>query len=508
VTLARGVLTFVGSITAAVSGFALAVLVGRSLGTSGSGIFFTVVATVTMVSTYMKLGADTAQLWRVPRLLTEGRVDELRPTVRLAIGASTGASALAGVALVVLATPIGERVTSAEASSSVHLQLVLAGVAVLLATPMAVMIATTRALGAVLPFIGLQNVLLPLGRLLAVAVVLASGLGGVAVMGAWTTPLVIVLFMSWLAARSLVTAEIDRSPATAPARSQREIRRTFWGFAIPRGLTASMEVTLISVNTVIVAWYLGPSAAGVFGALSRFITTGTLAEQAVRILVAPRFSALLSVGDRAGTDALYRLTTPWIVAVSWPIFLVLGIGAPQLLAVFGEGFVTGAAALSVLAGVMCISQLAGNVQTVLLMSGRSDLQLVNKAVAIMWLLAMNAALLPRLGLLGAAIAWGSAILVDTALAVLQVRRVVGLSFRVPRLARLAATAVATFGVPMVVTRAFDSDTVTTIFVVGLGGTVYLVVLWSWRRALGIDEIVGGDGDPLMEGDASTGEGHR
>lgn len=500
VTLGRGLVTLGGAVIAAVSGLLLAVLVGRTLGTAGAGVFFSIVAFVTILTTVLKLGTDTAQLWRIPPLLSEGRTDRLWPTVRTAVIPTATLSAAAALTVVLAAEPLASLLVEDTGRFQTAEQLRWSALVVACLAPMTVLIATTRALGHIGPFVGIHNVGLPIGRLAIVGAALLAGTGGTGAMAAWSIPVVVAMLVAAVMVRRQVGALVPAGQPSGPPAPQaprqppappRHADRDFWSFAVPRGVTASLEVSLIAANTLLVGVMIGPAAAGVFGALSRFVTTGTMAEQAVRILVAPRFSALLNQDDLEGASQLYQRTTPWIVAVSWPVFLVIASGAPALLTIFGPGFDAGARALTVLALAMCLSQVAGNVQTVLLMSGHSGLQLANKLVAIVVLVGLNLWLIPRFGLVGAAVAWSLAILTDTLLAVVEVRLVVGIRLLPSGLTPLAVLAVAAFAVPtLVATRVLAAGVPGLVGAVVVGGLVYSPVLWRWRHRLEVGALVG------------------
>jgi O-antigen/teichoic acid export membrane protein len=507
VTLRKGTATFVGSVVAAASGFALAVIVGRGLGAAGAGVFFSIVALFTIASTVLKLGTDTAQLWRLPRLLGEGRVGELWPTVLLAAVSSTVVSVVAALGLVAFADVAAQRLSDGAPSLDARGQVWWAAVALVFMAPMSILVAATRGLGLVKPFVLVQNIGLSLIRLIAVAAVLAAGAGGVAVMAAWSVPVLLAFAVAAILLACEVRRVLRTVPPRAPARPIRELAAELRRFAAPRGVTASIEVVLVAVNTLVVGLLHGPAAAGAFGALSRFVTSGALAEQAVRILVAPRFSALLAAGELRSTARLYSVTTPWIALVSWPIFVTLAAGAPATLSVFGPGFEAGAGALAVLAVAMCISQLAGNVQTILLMSGRSDLQLLNKVTAVVALFAFDAVLIPRWGLMGAAIAWSISILTDTTMAVAEVRWVVGVGLRSPVLGKLVLAATAAFAIPTVLlVRVYDGGLAGLTAALVLGAVAYLPLLWTWRGQLHLTALA--SGLSIEESDDAGGPEHR
>ena len=75
-------------------------------------------------------------------------------------------------------------------------------------------------------------------------------------------------------------------------------RQALVNFAIPRTLSAALEQTLVSVDVVIIGVLVGSGGAGIYGGASRFIQAGMIVDSALRLVVAPRFSALLHLGRR------------------------------------------------------------------------------------------------------------------------------------------------------------------------------------------------------------------
>jgi O-antigen/teichoic acid export membrane protein len=403
----------------------------------------------------------------------------------VAIRACGAASVVSAIGLFVLADALGPRLIGGAEAEAAAASLRWAALCLAVLAPTAVAIAATRGLGMIAPFVAIQNIGLPVGRLVAVAVVVALGGGAAAVVAAWTVPavgaLVLALALLVLGIRRTL-ASVDR-PDHSPVAPPRPMSE-FWRFAAPRGITSSLEVSLVALNTLIVAVMIGPAAAGVFGAVSRFVTTGPMADQAVRILVAPRFSALLATNDTREAGRLYAITTPWIVLVSWPIFLVLAAAAPVIMPIFGEGFGDGATALAILSLTLCVTQLAGNVHTILLMSGRSDLQLLNRGIGLAVLVTLNLLLIPIWGVEGAAVAWSASMLVDTCLTVAQVHRIVGVRLRAPMLSRVCAVAIMAFGIPSLVSvHRLGGGTVRVGSTVLLGAVAYLAFLFTWRDRL-------------------------
>jgi O-antigen/teichoic acid export membrane protein len=92
-----------------------------------------------------------------------------------------------------------------------------------------------------------------------------------------------------------------------------------------------------------------------------------------------------------------------------PLFLYTALNAEFLLALFGPAFVNAMPALLTLAAATLVMTGTGPAGDVILMAGRSKVVLYTSAVTGALGVGLNAYLIPRLGLLGAALATGLAL---------------------------------------------------------------------------------------------------
>jgi hypothetical protein len=139
------------------------------------------------------------------------------------------------------------------------------------------------------------------------------------------------------------------------------------------------------------------------------------------VALAPQLSRLLGAGRVDAAAALHRRTTAYVIALSWPVYLLLAGFGPGFLRLFGDGFGAGSAALAVLSVAMLVNVGCGNVQTLLLMSGRSGRHLAATVAGLAANLTAGVLLIPRYGALGAAVAWSAGIVLENVLAAVAAR---------------------------------------------------------------------------------------
>jgi O-antigen/teichoic acid export membrane protein len=414
----------------------------------------------------------------VPRFLVLDRARDIPMLLRVAGAPVAVAGLVAGVALWFAAPALDQLFADGSGATLDSFRLlalfVLPGVLEIVA------VESTRAFRSISAYVLLQQILLPLSRPVLVYLAIAAQAPLAVVVAAWALPLLVALVIAAVVVRRSL-GRLDRS---GPATPWRAVAREYWSFTAFRGISSVIDVVLTWLDVLMVAALLSAAEAAVYAAASRFITAGTLALSAMRLAAAPEISAALARDDRARASELYRVTTQWVVLSSWPLYLVLGLFGPVVLGLFGPGYDAGAQSLAVLCGAMLVALAAGNVGSVLLMGGRSSWVLGVKVVVLTVNVAANLVLIPRLGILGAAVSWALAIVVDNVISVLLVHRGMRVSSRGPGLLRAMVLAAACFGVVGGLARLTLGATVAGLVVtLVVAGAVYALLVWRSRRTL-------------------------
>jgi O-antigen/teichoic acid export membrane protein len=437
-----GSLNLAGFVASGVLGFALAIVVTRGLGAAGAGVFFSAVATFTIVSNVAELGADTGIVRFVARLRELGTSEDVRRTVFIALVPVALVSTVAAV-VVFAEAPALARVFARDHTLEVGRVLRLIAPFLPFATISTVALAGTRGYGTMAPFALTEGVAKPAVRPLAVLALMAGGLSAIDVALAWSIPEGLGCAVALVVLFRLIGRDERAARAIAPSGTT-GLARDFWAFSAPRSFAAAFQVTVIYIDLLLLGHFRSTAEVGVYAATSRLVTVGTFALQAVRLAIAPHISALLAREDHRGAEDLYQTATWWLMAISWPIFLMLAVFAPVVLGIFGRGFSSGQGALVILSLAMLVNLGTGNVSMVLLMSGRSGWNLLNEGVALVLNIVLNLLLIPRLGMAGAAISWAVSIAADNLMAAAEVRILLGMGPFGPGYGVVAASSVACF----------------------------------------------------------------
>jgi O-antigen/teichoic acid export membrane protein len=329
------------------------------------------------------------------------------------------ASVLGAAALFALARPISDLLTGGdEAVSVVRSLAVFLPAAAVLKT----LVAASRGFGTMGPTVALDQAGFGLARLLAL--VIAGALGGhtTAMAICWALPFALLLPFGIRIVLGLSRREAARAPVGPGTQMPKgRLARELWGFSLIRGTAAFLELTVRWIDIPIVAALTSTGLAGIYAAVSKLIMAGTVVPIGIATSIAPHISALVARGRRAGACAVYRTATRWSILATAPFYVALA-GYPEVvLKIFGPGFAQGGGALRILALASLINVLTGPIAMVMLMEGRASLNLANSVASVAVNVALNLALIPGLGIRGAAIAWGASMAVANVTPVLQMR---------------------------------------------------------------------------------------
>ncbi|MFW0155785.1 lipopolysaccharide biosynthesis protein [Rothia sp. P6271] len=460
--------------------FVATLIVSNTLGTSGAGDFFQVMALFAIGTSLSVFGSDTGLVRTVSAQKATGRYSAIKSLIRFAAIPSIG------ICLSISSLTIGYAWLMPGLSGSYRMMLSVTAAFLLCATFMTICFGVLRGLGKVVLFTALQNVLLPTLRIIAVFLVVTVAGNALALAFSWVIPVVIVAVVAFFAVRgSLPTEEDSLVENPLPA----ETSRSFWSFSSARGVSAVVESVLEWIDVLCVAAFVGVGASGIYGAVNRMVRVGVMVEHTGRIVTGPSISAALAVNDYPRAQEIFLGNTRALIALSWPFYLTLAFFGPLLLEIFGHGFSSGAGVLWVICPAMMVAIAAGGVQSVLLMSGKSRWQLYNKLSSLAVSLLLNFTLVPMWGLYGAVVAWSAAILVDTFLASYEVFFLVGIRSSLSQLLPVMGIA---GGIPTVIALIVVLWMGVTwwalLLYLGVAIALYCAAILVFKKSMGLEKL--------------------
>ncbi len=484
-----GAIGLVGAGVSAVSGFVLVLVVTNRYPADAAGLFFTATSLFLLLSAVATLGTETGLGRFLLRYEAHDRRGDIPPTLRAAFRATIASSVVLGLLVVAVADPLADLIGLDAPEGPTSLRLL--GLLLPFATWNALTLAGTRAFGRMRPTVLVEK----MGRSAAqpVLVLLASlaGSGLLLMVFAWSVPYVAAALISALVFRRFLHRR-GTHEHTEPTKSYRELRREFWKFTWPRGITRVSAMAIQRVDIILIAALRSPTEAAIYTAATRFVALGQFGTQAIQQVLQPKFTALIAQDDHTSLREVYQTSAAWSMAVAWPMYMIVGSAPLAYLGLFGPEYeADGAAVVLLMTGAMLFGVATGPADTLLLMSGRSGLSLLNSLTALALDIVLCIVLIPRMGITGAALAWAVAVIIRSTLSLVQTRVTLSIMSFGPAAAIVTGANVLCFGVPLLIIGQLVEMDILTLGLALLGCVpAYAIALWLGRERLRLSVLRG------------------
>jgi O-antigen/teichoic acid export membrane protein len=521
-----GTLNLIGAGVSALTTVGVTVFVTRVFSKPVAGAFFTATSAFLIVEAVASLGANVGLVYFIARLRSLGEEKRIPTILRAAIIPVIVASILLMVSMVAVATPLAKVLLSGHLGKG----------GVVSAAEVA---QALRALALTLPFAALLDTYLGVGRgyrdmrptvvidkigrsvvqLAGIAVAVAAGSAAL-LAPLWALPYVPAMVVAWFWVRR-IRRRPSRGPRGMPdvppelaallalstpvpklggaVRGGRMAKRRvananprgFWQFTTPRGIASLASITLQRIDIVLVAILMGPGYAAVYTAATRFLVAGQLGNMAISMAAQPRFTELFALGDRRSANVIYQVTTAWLVLLTWPLYMLAIVFGPEVLSVFGHSYKAGADVMLILGFTMLLATACGQVDMVLITTGRSSWSLINGLLAVGVNVGLDLVLIPRYGITGAAIGWAIAIMVTNLMPMAQLASSIHLQpFGRGTVLACSLSTVSFLAVPFGIRAVLGGGFVSLAAAVAAASVVQAAGLWKFRNVLRLSAMPG------------------
>ena len=207
-----------------------------------------------------------------------------------------------------------------------------------------------------------------------------------------------------------------------PARFE---TKELFAVSVPMSITTGAQY----LNTWSAVWVMGAFAAagpvGIFTAAARTATLSTIVRFAFSGIFSPIISSFYARGELEDLGRLYKDVSRWIFTGAFAIFLPIVLLSQEILAIFGAAFTAGWTALIIVSAAQLYSSSVGPTPRMLAMTGNQNVAMYTTAAAALVGVAVSLALVPGLGILGAALGMSAAIIAENTGTMLAVRRRLG-----------------------------------------------------------------------------------
>lgn len=391
------------------------IILARYLGPDVYGLYALGLAAFNLISVIAMAGLDNATLKFVPALVETGDEPGLRRTVRIILGLSLVSGGLLCVALL-----LGSHTVAAgifKKSEMTHVLRIMAlGIPAYVVS--SVLITILQALQDVRWRTFVKYVSEPVVRVLISVVLLWAGWSLDAALVAFVAALTLSVILTLVSIRSLLAGSRIRTPVSV---STREIL----AYSTPLLLALLVSSIAVKVDFLILGYWRSAGDVGIYSAAFQTAAIMALVTKSFESIGIPFLSRAIAGGDRIRLARLYKTLLRWTLTASLPVFLLIAIFSRDILSFFGSQFEEGALCLVILSVGQIIYAGTGTANNILLLAGYSRWVMWNGLSIGLLQMALNLALIPRYGIIGAAIAAGASQIIVNLIRVVEAWQLVG-----------------------------------------------------------------------------------
>lgn len=394
-------------------GFASQLVLARSLGAEGFGVYVTVIAWATILALLGGFGMPLCSV-RFLSVYAERRDWALyRGFLYNAGWLTVGSSLLMGGFVVALFAVVPALQPSWTAMATGAPIILLLSFSALISSAFLAELMPLRA-------DGLGNVSRPILLILLLGGAVWFGLRVTAELAVGLTVVagIVVLLMQGAAFWQVIAARWSGPRASHERRA--------WFAAGIAYLVATGSIALLErLDTILVSALISPGEAGPYAIASRLAMLVAVAMAPVSAMVGPLGAQMLTRGDRAGLQQVLSQAVLLSGALAVALSIVLAGFAAPLLALFGSGFAGAEPVLVVLVATQALSALLGPAGGMLAIAGHNRVLVVTMTSTAVLDLVLCLLLIPHWGTLGACLSTAAALLTNAVVSAVAARRLLG-----------------------------------------------------------------------------------
>jgi len=411
-TIVKGAsIVFSGFIIGYTVSFITKLIIARMLDTSGYGWIAIGIMILNFGTVFSLLGLESGLARYLPRLRSN---EERKGVIISALHISLPFSILFALILLFFSEEIALRLFHDAGLSNI---IEVFSLTIPLSVLINIIVNTFRGMKDAKVNVLLNNIILPVGRLVSVVFFLFLGFDALGVACGYLFSLIIgVIGGIYLFSRSPLTLNVK------PIYMHKEL----FLFSAPLIMSGSMQFIITNTDTFMLGLLLSSSQVGIYSVGYTMARMLLIFLSSIGFLFMPVFSELHSKGE--DLRRIYRVVSKWIFALTIPFFLIIFLFPSESIAVtFGEKYIAGSKALTVLALAFFIHSVLGANGITLVALGETKYVMKVVSLSAALNIILNYVLIQIYGILGAAVATGFSFVVMNILYSSRLYRLEGIS---------------------------------------------------------------------------------
>ncbi len=195
-----------------------------------------------------------------------------------------------------------------------------------------------------------------------------------------------------------------------------DISREIFSFALPVFITDSAWMIMDYADILLLGYFSTPDQVGIYRACHPLADLSRLAIIAFLFGYMPAVSERFALGDHNGTQKLYSSTAILILLLTIPITSFFALFAYEVVPyLFGESYIAGAIPLIILSLGYFVQSATGFNGATLVVYGKLKIKVIVDLAAIFSNIILNVLLIPKYGIIGAAVGTAMSLLMHNIL---------------------------------------------------------------------------------------------
>ena len=212
------------------------------------------------------------------------------------------------------------------------------------------------------------------------------------------------------------------TPREARAGKSGRIEKEVIAFSLTAFGIATVDFLLTQSDKIVLGYYLRPKQVGIYAIAMALVAFVPIFLTSVNQIFSPTIAELHGTGDHALLQKLYATLTKWILIFTLPLAFTIIFFSRPLIGMFGHGFEAGAPVLVIGTVGQLFNCAVGSVGFLLLMSGNQLRMVKIQACNAVLMIGLSLLLVPRFGIIGAAVASTIAVIVTNLWSLISVLR--------------------------------------------------------------------------------------
>lgn len=376
------------------SRFVFGIVIARALGADGFGLYTLGITVGTVLASVARLGLSEGLVHFLPDALHQRDDNRVRGILQVGLVLPIVLGIGLGVGMLLLAVPLANNVFHDPAAVPV---LRVMGVCIPLIALGRLLMASTRGFKYMRYEVYADNIAFGATRLALSLLLLALGWG---LLGA-----LLAYAVAWIVSDGLMLFFLNRLfPLKRFFGSVKRPNRQLLAFSAPVCLTQVVRQVGSNIELLVLGMVSTMASVGVYSAAVRIQTVGAMLLTAGEAVAKPIIADLYHQRDWVQLGRLYQTLTRWSLSFILPYFITILLFANPILSIFGEEFERGSMILVIVSLGTLVNAGTGICGAMIVMTGHSKVTFLNSIISAGLSLSLSLTLIPRLGLVGVAVA--------------------------------------------------------------------------------------------------------